>query len=133
MAAAAVIYVQDLALMRTFYERCFGMSAADCDGDGFCLLVSDDWDLSLVVAPEAIASTFVISDPPERRADTAVKLAFEVQSIEGLYPVVTGTGGQIDRTESAWRFRDRLHLDCLDPEGNVVQLRERVPAEQQQA
>ncbi len=128
-AAAAVVYVKDLRLMRTFYERCFGMSTAASDGDEFCVLVSDDWDLSLVSAPEAIVATIVISDPPERRADTPVKLAFDVESIKGLKSVVTGTGGHIDPAASAWSFRGYLHLDCLDPEGNVIQLRQRVPPE----
>jgi predicted enzyme related to lactoylglutathione lyase len=115
--------------MRTFYGRCFGMSTAESDRDEFCVLVSDDWDLSLVRMPAAIAATFVITHPPQRRADTPVKLAFEVDSIERLLPVVTGTGGQIDPAESAWKFRGHLHLDCLDPEGNVIQLRQPVPAE----
>jgi predicted enzyme related to lactoylglutathione lyase len=129
MAAAAVLYVQDLELMRTFYERCFGMSAVESNQDEYCVLVCNDWDLSLVCAPEAIAAAFLMTRPPQRRADTPVKLAFEVESIEGLQQVVTATGGQVDPTESAWRFRGHLHLDCLDPEGNVIQLRQRLPEE----
>jgi predicted enzyme related to lactoylglutathione lyase len=129
MAAAAVLYVKDLKLMRTFYERCFGMSAAESDDDKFCVLVCDDWDLTLVTAPEAIAAAFATTRPPQRRADTPVKLAFAVGSIEGLQPVVTATGGELDPTESAWRFRGHLHFDCLDPEGNVIQLRQRLAEE----
>lgn len=129
MAAAAVLYVKDMRLMRTFYERCLGMSTAESEGDDFCILRSDDWNLSLVSVPEAVAATFVITDPPERREDSPVKLAFEVTSIEELCSVVIDTGGRIDPIESAWEFRGYRHLDCLDPEGNVVQLRQRVPEE----
>jgi predicted enzyme related to lactoylglutathione lyase len=127
MAAGAVLYVTDLRLMRTFYERCFGMSAVKSGGDDFCVLASDDWDLSLVTVPGATAATIVITDPPARREDSPVKLAFAVPSIEELHAVVTGAGGQIYPAESAWEFRGQRHLDCLDPEGNVVQLRQRVP------
>ncbi len=129
MAAAAVLYVKDMRLMRTFYETCLGMSTAESEGDDFSLLGSDDWNLSLVSVPEAIAATFVITVPPRRREDAPVKLAFEVTSIEELCSVVIDTGGQIDPIESAWEFRGYRHLDCLDPEGNVVQLRQRVPEE----
>jgi predicted enzyme related to lactoylglutathione lyase len=115
--------------MRTFYQTCFGMSVAESDGTEFCVLVCGDWDLSLVVIPEVIAATIVITHPPQRRADTPVKLAFEVESIEQFQPVVTRTGGQIDPAEATWRFRGHLHLDCLDPEGNVIQLRQRAPTE----
>jgi predicted enzyme related to lactoylglutathione lyase len=128
MTAAAVVYVRDLPVMRTFYESCFGMSVLESGGDEFCVLASEDWELSLVAVPEAVAAMWVITDPPERREETPVKLAFEVTSIEDLRPVVTGTGGQADPARSAWDFRGFRHLDCLDPEGNVVQLRQRLAA-----
>jgi predicted enzyme related to lactoylglutathione lyase len=128
MTAAAVLYVKDLGLMRAFYQTCFGMSAVESSGDDFCVLASADWDLSLVTMPEAIAAAIVISVPPGRREDSPVKLAFEVASIEGLYSAITETGGQIDLMEPAWEFRGHWHMDCLDPEGNVVQLRQPAPA-----
>jgi predicted enzyme related to lactoylglutathione lyase len=128
MTAAAVLYVKDLNLMRAFYETCFGMSAVESSGDDFCVLASTDWDLSLVTMPVAVGAAIVITVPPGRREDSPVKLAFEVASIEGLYSVITGTGGQIDPLEPAWEFRGHWHVDCLDPEGNVVQLRQPVPA-----
>jgi predicted enzyme related to lactoylglutathione lyase len=128
MTAGAVLYVSDLTAMRAFYEACFGLSAVECGGDDFCVLASGDWELSLVTVPAAIAAALVITDPPERRAETPVKLAFEVASVEELRPVVTGAGGQTDPTGSAWDFRGFRNLDCLDPEGNVLQLRQRLAA-----
>jgi predicted enzyme related to lactoylglutathione lyase len=76
------------------------------------------------VVPPATAAALVITDPPERRAGTPVKLTFEVATIEALRPAVTAAGGQLDPAERAWEFRGQRHLDCLDPEGNVVQLRQ---------
>jgi glyoxalase/bleomycin resistance protein/dioxygenase superfamily protein len=42
MVAAAVLYVKDLAVMKTFYEECFGMSAVESGRDEFCVLASGD-------------------------------------------------------------------------------------------
>jgi predicted enzyme related to lactoylglutathione lyase len=128
MVAAAVLYVKDLAVMKTFYEDCFGMSAVESGQEDFCVLESGHWELSLVRIPAAIAATFVVADPPERREDMPVKLAFEVASIDRLHTVVTGAGGQVDPSGTAREFRGNRLLDCLDPEGNVVQLRQPLPA-----
>jgi predicted enzyme related to lactoylglutathione lyase len=129
MAAAAVLYVKDLGLMRTFYERCFAMSAAESHGDNFCVLGSQDWELSLVSAQTTIGGEMVAGGPEVRRASVPVKLAFEVANIDDLRSVVSEAGGYIDPNEATWEFRGRRHLDCLDPEGNVVQLRARMPGE----
>jgi predicted enzyme related to lactoylglutathione lyase len=128
VTAAAVVYVRDLRRMRDFYEACFGMSVLESGGDEYCVLASEDWSVSLVAVPATIAATWAITDPPERREETPVKLAFEVANIEELRAVITRTGGQADPAGSAWDFRGFRHLDCLDPEGNVVQLRQRLPA-----
>ena len=128
MPAAAVLYVKDLTTMKAFYETCFGMSTAEADGDRSCVLTSDAWELALVRVPDAIASTLVITDPPERRETASVKLAFAVADIEGHRALVAERGGRIDPAESAWAFRGHRHLDCVDPEGNVVQLRQRLAA-----
>ena len=73
MAAAAIVYVKDLARMRAFYERCFGLSVVAAGDDEFCILASDDWELSLVAMPETVSATVVIADPPARREDSPVK------------------------------------------------------------
>jgi len=52
----------------------------------------------------------------------------DVANIDGLHPVVTGVGGQVDPSETAREFRGSRLLDCPDPEGNVVQLRQPLPA-----
>src|SRR5262245_10594253 len=78
MAAAAVLYVKDLDAMRVFYERCFGMSRA-ADGPGeFCVLTNGEWELTLVAVADAVRAALVIADPPARRTETTIKLAFDV-------------------------------------------------------
>jgi predicted enzyme related to lactoylglutathione lyase len=126
--AAAVLYVKDRRAVSAFYEQCFEMSMVTSDGDDVSVLASDEWELSLVVVPEAVATKLVINEPPERRARAAVKLAFHVTSIDEVQPAIIRTGGQSDPIETAWQYRGYRHLDCLDPEGNVVELRERLAA-----
>jgi len=97
MAAAGVIYVLDVARMAAFYQSCFGMSPAEPDDDdGYCVLESGDWELSLVRMPADIAATVVITRPPRRRSETPLKLAFEVPSIDRILPVITAAGGQAE-------------------------------------
>jgi ribosomal protein S18 acetylase RimI-like enzyme/predicted enzyme related to lactoylglutathione lyase len=124
--AAAALYVMHLDRMRAFYEECFGFEAADIAED-YCVLESHAWTLSLVVVPRDIAATIHISTPPRRRDTVPIKLAFDVADIEDLRAVVAGAGGQIDPVTTAWDFQGLRHCDGVDPEGNVIQLREPLP------
>jgi predicted enzyme related to lactoylglutathione lyase len=127
MAASAVLYVKHLDSMRAFYERCFAMSPQQA-GKRFCVLASSDWELSLVRIADHLAAAIVIATPPLRRADSPIKLAFDVADLDQVGALVVAAGGQIDPADAKWKFRGRLHLDCLDPEGNVLQLRQRIRA-----
>jgi len=123
MAASAVLYVKDLRSMRAFYESCFAMSARHTD-ERACVLGSCDWELSLVRVPEHLAAAIVIAAPPVRREQTPIKLAFDVADLDQVGSLVVAAGGQLDPADAIWEFRGRLHRDCLDPEGNVLQLRQ---------
>jgi predicted enzyme related to lactoylglutathione lyase len=93
MVAAAVIYVKDLRRMQSFYETCFTLVVAESDGSEFCVLTSDDGELSLVTVPADIAGNLNTTDPPQRRTDTPIKPVFDVESIEDLRSVVPAAGG----------------------------------------
>ena len=121
--AAAVVYVRHLERMRSFYGQCFGFEVAD-GAAGYCVLESDAWSLSLVLAPDDVASRLDLSAPAHRRAATPIKLAFYVPSIEDLRSLVDTLGGEIDPRETAWDFRGLRHCDGVDPEGNVLELLE---------
>ena len=130
MTAGAVLYVSDLDRMRTFYAMCFGLSgiAGGPTSADFCVLVAGDvgWELTLVCVPAAVAATIVLVDPPERRENSAVKLVFAVTDLEVADAAVGAAGGRLDPISSAWEFRGHLHLDGIDPEGNVISLRQRL-------
>ena len=121
MKAAAVLYVKQLDRMRSFYEQCFGLEVGDTAAD-HCVLESETWTLSLVVVPDEVAATIHNSVPPRRRPEAAIKLAFDVPSIDNLRAKVVGLGGQVDPSETQWDFQGFRRCDGVDPEGNVVQL-----------
>lgn len=117
MRAGAVLYVENLERVRAFYEGCFGLTVAD-RAEGYCGLESEAWLLTLVRSAEARPAT----TPLVRRANTPIKLAFEVTDITTLRPTVADLGGLVDPADTEWIFRNATHCDCVDPEGNVVQL-----------
>jgi predicted enzyme related to lactoylglutathione lyase len=103
--------------MRAFYRDVFQLADLD-SGPGYIGLESETWRLTLVRSPQAAPAI----SPPPRRSATAIKLAFEVHNIEVLRPIIASFGGQVEPITSKWEFRDAVHCDCVDPEGNVVQL-----------
>jgi predicted enzyme related to lactoylglutathione lyase len=109
--------------MREFYRECFGLTIKDAT-DQYCVLESDDWTLSLVVARDARVSEVEAPQPPIRRDWSPIKLGFPVHNIEDLRPVMRRLGGQLDASNATWEFQGFARLDGLDPEGNVVQLLE---------
>jgi predicted enzyme related to lactoylglutathione lyase len=119
--SAAVLYVQHLGRMRSFYRACFQMDVVDHAHD-YSVLESERLTLSLVTVPERVAGAIVLSVPPSRREEVPIKLAFAVDSIEVLRPVFAELGGVVDPATTQWEFRGRTHCDAVDPEGNVIQL-----------
>jgi len=100
------------------------------DGD-YQVLESSSWTLALVQVPADLARSIVISDPPRRRHDTPIKLAFDVPSVASHRKVIAQCGGRTDDTD--WDFRGLRHCDFVDPEGNVGQLRAPCPVDAQSA
>jgi predicted enzyme related to lactoylglutathione lyase len=123
---AATIYVKELEPMADFYGTCLDLRVVDGVAGEYRVLESESWTLSIVQAPPTVAAAIVLTAPPVRRESTPLKLTFDVPSIEGLRSTVARRGGRADAIESAWEFGGFRHCDCVDPEGNVVQLRERI-------
>ena len=102
--------------MRQFYSRMLGVrpvntthteSWADFDAGGT--------RFALHAIPEEIAQGIEISEPPRPRETSAVKLSFEVASVERERVRLEGLGATfIRRPWGAW--------EGIDPEGNVFGL-----------
>jgi uncharacterized protein YjbI with pentapeptide repeats len=122
--ARMVLYANDLAILRAFYQGVFRLEVEQSELD-HVVLGSSTFQLVIVQVPASIASTIHIPDPPVRRTQTPVKLVFDVESISVARGAVLNLRGGIDPTESEWIFQGHRVCDGHDPEGNVVQFQQR--------
>lgn len=125
--AGVVIYVKDLARAAEFYSAVLGVDAVDRH-DEFVVLSASATELSLVAMPPQIADTVVITEPPALREESPVKPSFLVRRLAEAAAAAITHGGGAKPLDAAWEFRGLRHLDGFDPEGNVIQLVERIDA-----
>jgi predicted enzyme related to lactoylglutathione lyase len=124
--AGAVIFAKDLQRVATFYEKLLGLPVAHSESDHI-VLASAPFELVIHAIPKVIADTFTIAVPPERRTETPIKLYFLVASIAEARVTAAALGGALNAPEGEWAARGFRACDGHDPEGNVLQLRERAP------
>ena len=74
------MYACDLERIAAFYAALADLPVVSRQPD-HVLLERDGHRITVVAVPPAIARTITISDPPERREDTALKLSFHVVDI----------------------------------------------------
>ncbi|MDT9000001.1 VOC family protein [Paucibacter sp. APW11] len=119
----AVIFAKDPLRLAAFYQGLLGLETAHSEPG---LLVLDGQGVQLVVhgLPPAIAAEIEIGTPPQRREDSALKLFFQVPSLDLARARAASLGGALNPPEQVWSARDFRACDGHDPEGNVIQLRE---------
>ncbi len=122
----AVVYAKDVSRISAFYAAVLGVDVAHHEDD-HVILESPGCQLVVQAIPTSIAQSIVVNSPPTRRRDTPLKLVFPVDSITRVRAVADDLGGQIDSSEHEWHFQQDRVCDGCDPEGNVIQLRERQP------
>lgn len=122
--AGAVLYAKDLALVKAFYEAVLNLSVEHAEND-HVVLASPAFQLVILKVPERIASSIEIESPPRRRTETPIKLVFEVPSISATRAIAHEHGGELFPPEREWNFQGYRVCDGQDPEGNVVQFRQR--------
>jgi predicted enzyme related to lactoylglutathione lyase len=123
MTHAAVVYAKDLDRMVAFYTA-LGLTLDEfARGDYAVLTGAKGLELSIIQIPQRIASQITISDPPQAREGTPIKLVFFVPSIDDSLAAVRALGGRAKEGSKQWQFRGHTVQDAVDPEGNVYQLR----------
>ena len=123
--AGAVVYAKDIARVSAFYSGVAGLEAVRSEAD-HVVLESPAFELFIVAVPEHIAASIELADPPLRRTDTPIKLVFTVAKIDAVRAVARSHGGELHPPERQWQFQGFRICDGHDPEGNIVQFRERV-------
>ena len=112
-----MIFVKDLARMTAFYRDGLGLRLIPESGQehwvefdaGGCLL-------ALHEIPAEISREIVITNPPEPRQGTPLKLVFETLDLEAARSHLLSHGAVMHEPRS-WGA-----CDGLDPEGNVFQI-----------
>jgi len=122
--AGAVLFAKDLERVSSFYQHLLSMTVRHEDAE-HQVLASPDFELIIHAIPAAIASTFSIASPPQPREDGAIKLFFTVPSLTAAATVAEALGGQL--FEHGWSALGYAVRNGMDPEGNIIQLRECVP------
>ncbi len=122
--AAAVVYCLDEHRVAAFYAALGGLAEVEsADGD-FVTLESGHLQVSFVRVPAHVAAAYPLADPVERRSDTPVKLVLPVPDLAAARATAPALGGSVDPVERQWDWRGGRHVDAVDPEGNVVSLRQ---------
>lgn len=122
MLNGAVIYARDMELLVQFYKA-LGFDVLDRQ-DGHTNLGSANSELMIIQAPAEIVGSIDMTVPAAVRTHTPIKLVFNVPSIEATAQQVNTHGGRVDRGQARWDFGDFYVQDAVDPEGNILQLRE---------
>jgi len=118
-----VLYAKNVDRVVAFYSAVLGLQIRGGD-DTYVVLESPGFQLVVLRIPDHIASSIVITVPPTRRANAAIKPVFFVPSIAAVRATAEACGGVLNSTEEEWFFQGFTVCDGLDPEGNVVQFRE---------
>jgi predicted enzyme related to lactoylglutathione lyase len=124
-ASGAVLYAKNITQVSEFYAQVAGLKITHCEADHVAL-ASALFQLVVVAIPEDLAASIVISTPPVRRTETPIKLIIVIASIDGARSTAARLGGELDPPKLEWQYRGYRVCDGLDPEGNIVQFRERL-------
>jgi predicted enzyme related to lactoylglutathione lyase len=122
--AGAIVYAMNVARVSAFYAEIIGLKVSHAEDD-HVVLESPNFQLVVVAIPESIAATIELTSPPARRTETPIKLVFPVASLGAARTAAARLGGELNPAAREWQFHEYRVCDGHDPEGNVVQFRER--------
>lgn len=119
--AGLFIYAVEMVPVARFYQELAGMQVLHQRED-LMVLQSDDIQLLVHKIPDEIAESIEICSPPKRRENSALKFFFTVDSLAAARTAATQLGGAV--FSETWDGPGFVACNAIDPEGNVVQLRE---------
>lgn len=121
--SGAVLYAKNVGAVDAFYRQVAGLERTHRESD-HVVLESPTFQLVVLQIPEAIAASVTIETPPRRRTDTPIKLVLVVESIAQARAAAAAHGGELNPPEREWEYQGCRVCDGMDPEGNVLQLRQ---------
>lgn len=121
--AGVVVFALDLVRLTRFYEEVLSLRATE-RGPHHAVLEAPGHQVVIHAIPPEFASGIVVTRPPQRREEAAIKPFFTVASLAAARSVAASLGGVLDPAEREWAGVGFRACDGHDPEGNVIQLRE---------
>lgn len=119
--AGALIYAKDPGLLTHFYRTLLQMDLLSQD-EQLVVLENGDFQLLLHTIPEPYAGQIEVTQPPELRERSAIKLFFTVSSLAWAEAKAADLGGGL--LPQQWSGPGFVLRNAFDPEGNILQLRE---------
>jgi predicted enzyme related to lactoylglutathione lyase len=119
-----VVFAKNKKRVSAFYQQALGLRVIE-EQSSHDLLLGDGIEIVIHAIPKKIAAEIQIEKPPVAREDTAFKPTFYVADLEAVRAAAKATGGFLKPAEGARSIRGATVLDGWDPEGNVVQFKQR--------
>lgn len=126
MTSGAVIFVKDVARVARFYQQLVPMAVTH-EEEGLCVLSSASVELVIHAIPQQYAEGIEIAVPPVAREDSYLKLFFPCRDLAAARVAAAQLGGYLQPPDKEWEARGFRACDGVDPEGNIIQLRQPVP------
>jgi predicted enzyme related to lactoylglutathione lyase len=118
----AVIFTGDKARLAEFYEAVTGLAVRSTDED-VIVLASDEFELVI----HALQGEPSGGQSPPARVDAYIKPFFPVPSLATARETAAALGGRLRPSNEEWEARGFRACEGTDPDGNVIQFRERAP------
>jgi hypothetical protein len=123
--AGLVVFAKSVKKLSAFYVRTLGMEVLE-SASSHQLLRGNGYEVVVHAIPPKIAREITITKPPVLREDSAMKPSFVVPDLHTLRLAVVATGGWLKPDDMAWTIRDYKVLDGCDPEGNILQFKQKL-------
>ena len=119
--AGALLYAKNVERLAAFYEILLPMTPIHVAAD-LIVLESPDFQLVVHAMPPDRASQVVVTSPPLRREQSALRLFFTVPRLQDARATAARLGGAV--FSEMWHGPGFRVCNASDPEGNLFQLRE---------
>ena len=119
-----VVFAKNKKRVSAFYRETLSLVTEESESS-HDLLRGGAYEVVVHAIPSTVAAGIRIARPAVPRVDVPFKPTFVVASLEAVRDAAANTGGGLKAAEGAWHFRGCIVLDGWDPEGNVVQFKQR--------
>ena len=123
--AGLVVFAKSVIKLSAFYVRTLGLEVLE-SARSHQLLCGNGYEVVVHAIPTKIAREITIAKPPVLREDSAMKPSFVVPDLKALRLAVVATGGWLKPEDMAWAIRGYTVLDGCDPEGNILQFKQKL-------